>query len=113
MSGHRASDEFFALTTCISSKVVQDLSLKPSGKQPIGHAQGSTSTNQYQFQVAFIFPQTVIASGAMQAQVIGMMLTGAEFVAPPGGVFDVLPGRDVLGRGVFSMSFDGHAIFSL
>jgi hypothetical protein len=102
-----------ASCTCISSKIVQALGLQPTGKQQVGHAQGSTAVNTYQFQIAFIFPQTQIPSGAVQAQVIGMMLVGTEFVPPSGTAFDVLLGRDVICRGTFSISFDGHGMFCI
>jgi Aspartyl protease len=42
--------------TCISRKVIQDLNLTPIGKQQVGHAQGSSATNSYQFQVVLPFP---------------------------------------------------------
>jgi Aspartyl protease len=103
-----------ASCTCISPKVVADLSLPPTGKQHVGHAQGSTATNSYQFQVAFFFPQmqTVTAAGVLQAQVAAFAVMRIEFIAPAGSAFDVLLGRDIICRGAFAMSFDGHAIIS-
>jgi hypothetical protein len=84
-----------------------------STQADISHAHGSTAINSYQFQIAFIFPQLQIPSGAVQAQIIAMLLMGTEFTPPLGSAFDVLLGRDVLCRGVFSMSFDGHGVLSL
>jgi hypothetical protein len=98
--------------TCISAKVISDLTLSPMGKMPVGGVHGSQPANQYQFQVALIFPQSSTvptASGAVAASVHVTPVTGIEFV--PNGPFDVLLGRDVICQGSFSMSLDNHAIF--
>jgi hypothetical protein len=47
------------------------------------------------------------------SQVLAIPVIGVEFMPQPGSGFDMLLGRDILCRGVFSMSFDGHAIFSI
>lgn len=101
-----------ASCTCISRKVISDIGLSPIGRQRVGHAQGSGATNQYQFQVAFVFPTAQAPSGVVQANVVAHLVTGVEF-SPPIGSFDVLLGRDIICTGAFSMSFDGHAILSL
>jgi hypothetical protein len=46
-------------------------------------------------------------------RIMAIPVMGTEFVPPPGTAFDILLGRDILCRGVFSMSFDGHGVFSL
>jgi hypothetical protein len=97
--------------TAISAKVISALSLTPIGKQPVGGVHGQQPTNLYQFQVALVFPQSQLPSGMMQANLVAFAVTGTEFVAP--GAFDVLLGRDVLCRGLFTMSFDGHASLSV
>ena len=102
-----------ASCTSISAKVISDLSLTPIGKQPVGGIHGHQPTNVYQFQVAILFPQGQLASGVMNAQISVHAVTGAEFVPPSPGVFDVLLGRDVICRGSLSLSFDGHAIICL
>lgn len=113
MQQHVALIDTGASCTCVSQKVIQAAGLQPSGKQLASHAHGSVPTNAYQFQVVFAFPQAApIPSGVMQAQLIAFPVNGIEFI-PPSGLFDVLLGRDVLCRGVFSMSFDGRAILSL
>jgi predicted aspartyl protease len=103
-----------ASCTCISQKVIQDLGLAPIGKVPVGHAQGIAATNSYQFQVVFAFPSGPAApTGVVPSQVLAIPVIGVEFMPQPGSGFDMLLGRDILCRGVFSMSFDGHAIFSI
>jgi Aspartyl protease len=102
-----------ASCTCISNKVVQDVSLNPTGKAPVSHAHGATAVNTYQFQVAFLFPQNISPSGIAQTQVMTLLVNGTEFTPPAGAAFDVLLGRDVLCRGVFTISFDGHGTFSI
>ena len=101
-----------ASCTCISQKVIQDVGLSPIGKQQVGHAQGVSATNSYQFQVVFAFPQSQGPSGAMQAALMAHLVMGLEFVPQPGSTFDVLLGRDIICKGIFIMSFDGHAILS-
>jgi hypothetical protein len=113
MQQHTALIDTGASCTCVSRKVIQAAGLQPSGKQLATHAHGNAPTNAYQFQVVFTFPQAApIPSGIMQAQIMVFPVNGIEFI-PPSVLFDILLGRDVLCRGVFSMSFDGHAIFSL
>jgi hypothetical protein len=70
-----------ASCTCISPKVVKDLSLAPTRKQQVGHAQGASAANSYQFQVVFFFPQvqTVTPTGTMQAQIAALTVMGIEF----------------------------------
>jgi hypothetical protein len=103
-----------ASSTCISQKVINDLSLSPIGKVQAGHAQDIGPANQYQFQVVFAFPVGApTPAGVTQTQLMPMLVTGIEFIPQPGSAYDVLLGRDILCRGVFSMSFDGHASFSI
>jgi len=99
--------------TCISANVIKDLGLTPRGKIPAYGVHGVGSTNAYQFTVGFAFPQTQIASGAVMANLQTFQCDGMEFDMPGGGGFDVLLGRDIICKGVFSLSFDGHAIFSI
>ena len=46
----------------------------------------------------------------------GLVQTGVqvmEFAGDPGSRFQILLGRDILCRGTFTMSFDGHYTFCL
>jgi hypothetical protein len=100
-----------ASCTCISAKVISDLSLAPMGKQPVGGVHGSRPTNAYQFQVGFVFPQSQTPGGAVNANVMSFLVNGIECIPQPG--FEVLLGRDVICSGAFTLSFDGYAVLSL
>lgn len=98
--------------TGITAKVISQLTLSPIGKQPVGGVHGLQPANIYQFQVGLIFPTSQPSPGGMvNANIVQFGVTGSEFVSA--GNFDVLLGRDVLCQGLFCMSFDGHAIFSI
>lgn len=101
-----------ASCTAITQKVIADLGFSPSGKQPVGGVHGRRPTNVYQFAVGIAFPTGPAApTGLVNANVTTFPIVGTEFISD--ATFDVLLGRDVLCRGVFSMSFDGHALFSI
>jgi hypothetical protein len=97
--------------SAVSKKVITDQNLNPVGKQSVGGLHGAQPTTLYQFQIGLIFPQSQLPTGAIHAQMLTFAISGPEFVTLGG--FDVLLGRDVLCRGHFSMSFDGHATFSV
>jgi hypothetical protein len=96
-----------ASSTCISPKVVADLGLLPMGKMPVAGVHGSVPTNTYQFNVGIYFTQRAEASGIVSGQMFLAPVFGTEFVNA-GTAFDVLLGRDVLCRGMMSLSFDGR-----
>jgi predicted aspartyl protease len=100
-----------ASCTCITPKVVSDVGLTPIGKQSVGGVHGRKAVNQYLFQVAFLFPQSQAATGAVTANAVAIPVTGVEFDSPGG--FDVLLGRDVICRGILHISWDGHGTFAL
>jgi predicted aspartyl protease len=100
-----------ASCTCITPKVVTDVGLTPVGKQSVGGVHGKKIVNQYQFQVALVFPQSQAATGLVNANAMAISVTGVEFDSPGG--FDVLLGRDIICRGLFHLSFDGHGTLSL
>ncbi len=101
-----------ASCTCLSPKIVSDLALNPIGKQTVAGVHGRQAVNQYQFHVGILFGQGAPApTGTVNVQVVPILATGVEFA--PSGNFDVLLGRDILCQGAFSMTFDGHAVFSL
>jgi len=101
-----------ASCTCITDKIIKAVGLNPIGKTQVGGVHGAGTTNSYQFQLGLVFPQSQAPTGTVVADVSMFQINGIEF-KPTGGGFDVLLGRDVLCRGAFSMSFDGHAILSV
>jgi len=64
----------------------------------------------YQFSVGFVIGARQGPSGTVSGQLSWMPVNGTEFNNTNCG-FDVLLGRDIICRGSFSMTFDGH--FSL
>lgn len=100
-----------ASCTCVTAKVINDVGLTPIGKMTSGGVHGKKIVNQYQFQVALVFPQSQAPTGLVNANVLAMAVTGIEFDASGG--FDVLLGRDIICRGVLSLSWDGHGTLSL
>lgn len=96
-----------ASNTCVSSKVVTDLGLPPMGKRPVAGVHGSIPVNSYQFNIGIYFTQRAEASGSVSGQMFVTPVFGTEFVNAD-TAFDVLLGRDVLCRGMMSLSFDGR-----
>lgn len=80
-----------ASCTCITTKVIQDAGLAPTGKITSGGVHGKKIVNQYQFQVAFLFPQSQAPTGLVNANALAVPVTGIEFDAS--GSFDVLLGQ--------------------
>ena len=100
-----------ASCSCVSAKVIKAEGLVASGKQPVSGLHGSQPTNAYRFQIVIPFIQGQHAGGAQLANVVVFNINGVEFIPSP--TIDVLIGRDILCRGTFSMSFDGHATLSV
>jgi Aspartyl protease len=100
-----------ASCTCISSKVVADVGLQPTGKMPMAGVHGSTPTNTYQFAVGFLTGQRQVPSGAITANVHLIAVNGAEFNNAGCG-FDILLGRDVICQGTLFLSFHGQMVIT-
>ena len=95
-----------ASVTCISSNVVQQLALQPSGKTKMSGSTGAPTVDQYTFLVGFLFGQQG-PTGMISGPVNVHLVQGCEFINHGFG-FDVLIGRDILCKGALHMSFDGH-----
>jgi hypothetical protein len=102
-----------ASTTCVSRKVVDAVRLEPIGKAPMVGATGVAAVDQFTFVVGVISARKEEATGAVSGRAAGLFLAnGLEFVNDGASTFDVLLGRDVLCKGAFSLSFDGHFVLS-
>ena len=100
-------------STCISPKVVTDVGLSPLGKLLMGGSTGSSPTNYYEFAVGLQIGVIATPTGHPQADFQFQMIEqGAEWPGNPERSCEVLLGRDILCRGIFSLSFDGHLILS-
>jgi hypothetical protein len=96
-----------ASVTCISRNVVQALNLQPSGKTSMSGSTGQNTVDQFTFAVAFLFGAQQTPTGAISGQLSMHLVQGCEFMSHGFG-FDVLIGRDILCKGILTLSFDGH-----
>jgi Aspartyl protease len=101
-----------ASTTCISRSVVDAVGLTPIGKTKMAGATGNGDVNQYAFGVGFLFNARQEATGALSGSINMQLVNGCEF-ADHGFGFDVLLGRDIICKGSFTLSFDGHWLLSM
>jgi hypothetical protein len=93
-----------ATLTCISPVVAQAVGLNPVGKRPMTSATHSVPVNV--FLVDLLMPFGNAGFILSNTQVM-------EFVPHGGSPFQMLVGRDIICRGSFTMSFDGHFTISL
>jgi hypothetical protein len=100
-----------ASVTCISTKVIQTLGLQPSGKTTMSGSTGQNTVDQYTFIVGFLFGAQQNPTGTVSGEMNIHLVQGCEFMSHGFG-FDVLIGRDILCKGTFSLSFDGHYLLS-
>lgn len=96
-----------ASVTCISKSAVQQVGLLPSGKTIMSGSTGASAVDQYTFLVGFLFNAQQAPSGAFSGQLNANLVQGCEFTNHGFG-FDVLIGRDILCKGILTLSFDGH-----
>ena len=89
--------------TCISLKLAQSLGLTPIGKIPVSGATGASAMNQYMIDLLLQFgEQSLVISDH----------TVTEFTTSS-PVYEMLIGRDIICRGVFTMDFNGRFSFSI
>jgi len=101
-----------ASCTCISDHVIEKCELEATGIVPMTGATGTAQVDQFSFAVGFIFPRNQDASGSVDLDMNVQPVQGLRFHKGIGD-FDVLLGRDIICRGAFSLSFDGHFILSI
>ena len=89
--------------TCISLKLAQSMGLTPIGKIPVAGATGASAMNQYMIDLLLQFGE--------QSLVIADH-TVTEFTTDS-PVCEMLIGRDIICRGVFTMDFNGRFSFSI
>jgi predicted aspartyl protease len=93
-----------ASITCISQNVVQAVPLQPIGMRPMVSATHTVPVSVYLIDLFLPF-------GAAGFVIQGTQVM--EFILEGNNPFQVLLGRDVICRGVLTLSFDGHFTFSL
>ena len=90
--------------TCVSRSLAQKLNLRPSGKVSVSGATGASEMNQYMIDLLLQFGQI---SNAITEHVV------TEFTSNSTTAYDMLVGRDIICRGVFTMDFSGRFSFSI
>lgn len=100
-----------ASITCISNSVVKAVGLKPSGKTQMSGSTGQGTVNQYAFVVGLMWGTQQNPTGTFNGNMASHVVQGCEFTNHGFG-FEVLLGRDIICKGVLTMSFDGHFVFA-
>ena len=94
--------------TCVSEKVVKDLELNPNGQIKMSGPSGIKDTFVYDVSFGLVLTssltQDLVAMSKVSLQVTQVFL--------PKKGYDVLLGKDILCKGCFYMSNDGHFSFS-
>lgn len=93
-----------ASSTCISSQVAQVIGLRPIGMQPMISATHSVPVHTYLVNLLLPFGSAGLIVPSIQV---------LEFMPASGCPFQILLGRDIICKGIFTLSFDGHFTFSI
>ena len=93
-----------ASVTCISPKVAQAVNHEPMGKRPMISATHSIPVNIFLVDLFFPFGKAGFVSPNVQVM---------EFTPSGESPFQMLVGRDIICKGTFTLSFDGHFTFCL
>ena len=92
-----------ATCTCIAASAAVAIGVQPVGKQPMVSATGAEPVNQYIVDLLLPFNPPIVLSS----------LQILEFVQAIQSPYQILLGRDVLCRGVFTMNFNGTYTFCI
>ena len=90
-----------ASVTCITSKLAQDVGLKPMGKRPMSSASGTKAMNTYLADVFLPFGDPTSATGVPMHGHQNMILMEFDGGSP---LYQALLGRDIICNGFFSMA---------
>jgi predicted aspartyl protease len=93
-----------ATVTCISSIAVRTLNLNSIGLREMVSATDTSPVNVYLTNLIIPFNSEMVVFPNTQV---------LEFAIGINSPFQLLLGRDVLCKGTFTLSFDGHFTFSL
>jgi len=93
-----------ASATCISPSVAQTVGLEPIGKHPMTSATQSILSNVYLVDIVLPFANAGLILNSIQV---------VEFNALDGFPYQMLLGRDILCKGIFVLSSDGHFSFAI
>lgn len=93
-----------ASITCISANIAKTVGLTPVGMREMASATQSVPVNVYLVDILLPFGPT------------GFLLQGTqvmEFSTDGNSPFQMLVGRDIICKGVLTLSFDGHLTFAI
>ncbi|MBI2431791.1 MAG: retroviral-like aspartic protease family protein [Candidatus Hydrogenedentes bacterium] len=93
-----------ASRTCVSAQCAQVAGLVPVGMAQMISATHTVSANTYLVDLTLQLGNEFV---------VRRTLPVVEFVQIPKASFQVLLGRDIICSGHFTVSFDGHFVFSL
>lgn len=93
-----------ASITCVSPGVVQTVGLTPIGMRPMVSATQTVPVPVYLVDLVLPFGTAGLILQATQVM---------QFSPAGGSPFQLLVGRDIICRGILTLSFDGHFTFSL
>ena len=90
-----------ATCTCIAASAAKAIGVHPVGKQPMVSATGAEPVNQYIVDLLLPFNPPIVLSSLQMLELA---------IQSP---YQMLLGRDVLCRGVFTMNFNGTYTFCI
>ncbi len=93
-----------ASVTCISQNVAQTVGLQTIGKRPMASATHAVPVNAYLVDLILPFGNAGLILNSTQVM---------EFNPVGGSPFQMLLGRDIICKGIFTLGYDGHFSFSL
>jgi len=93
-----------ASITCISPAVVARFALEPTGREAVSAVTHESTVNSYVVDFGIYFEKAVVPLLKMPV---------VEFPQAAGVPYEVIVGRDVIGHGVFSISFDHRFTFAV
>ena len=114
MRPYKAMLDTGASSTCISSKVAQELNLQAIGLGEMISASERTAKKKYLFAIGVTTIHKVNPMGQSAEGSVHMFMPpieGLEFHRDETTKFDVILGMDIIMRGSLKLDFDGHFSF--
>ncbi len=93
-----------ASVTCICPAIAKSLNLHPIGKRPMVSALTAAPSNVYLVDLLLNFGNSAFIISTIQVM---------EFNVQQGAPFQMLMGRDIIGRGILTLSSDNHFSFCI
>ncbi len=101
-----------ATTACISHNVAKELKLEPASKTDMQTASETVEVNVYDVCPAIVLPAMPDLEGNLKGEIQVFNRVSALEFNPQNKHYNALIGRDILSRGILTISFDGHFSFA-